>query len=103
MKLESLMQALHPVTQTDNFPITVRHLQALLFLATQAEPIDQGEARKRLGYHGPCMSRSVILWGSSDSPSVCAMIGIGAGVVRAIYSISAPPYFSSVIGVKSST
>jgi DNA-binding MarR family transcriptional regulator len=59
MKIESLMQALNPVTQIDNFPITVRHLQALLFLATQAEPIDQGEARKRLGYHGPCMSRSV--------------------------------------------
>jgi DNA-binding MarR family transcriptional regulator len=59
MNIESLMKALHPATKISDFPVTVRHLQALLFLATQDKPIDQGAARRKLGYHGPCMSRSL--------------------------------------------
>jgi DNA-binding MarR family transcriptional regulator len=53
------MTALHPVTKLNQFPVTVRHLQALLFLASQDNPIGQGVARKELGFHGPCMSRSL--------------------------------------------
>jgi hypothetical protein len=40
MNPESLMHALHPATKISDFPVTVRHLQALLFLASQDKPID---------------------------------------------------------------
>jgi DNA-binding MarR family transcriptional regulator len=58
MKIDELMTAIDPATKI-SFPLTVRHLRALLFLTLHDDAIDYGLARDQLGYHGPVLSRSM--------------------------------------------